>query len=114
MNNQPVASLARYYKDTAGNVYKSVTVGYDKYTNEQSIALKDLKTREVFFMPMVDLYRKHVIKGVPTKDYVEVFNISEDDYPLPAQTEERAYPGFTNDPRPEVPPRYTQSYNGRR
>lgn len=91
----------KYFQGLDGKQYKSVLAGYDLISKEQYVAIVELATNKVWFMPIVELSRKVLVDDIPTPKWREINKPEGYD----EVKTEVPYPGYTNDAR--APRRYS-------
>ena len=85
-----------YINNTTNKIYRLDGYGYTMDTNEKYILLKDIENGARWVMPVSDLYKECLVDDRPVKLWEEM---PDGWHPV---SEEKRYPGYTNDPRKDV------------
>ena len=96
-----------YINNQTNKIYKLVDTGYTMDTNERYVLLKDIETGHKWVMPQANLYRECLLDGRPIKLWEEM---PDGWHPI---SEEKRYPGYTNNPRKVEKKDYDRYENGR-
>lgn len=118
-NSNSNVNKTRYYKDLDNKVYKCIAVGFDKNTDRELCALREVKTGLIWFMPLSELKARKLVDGIPTHVYAKVFDYIEEDTNYGKDFErargygerDRQAPRYANDSRLGYVQRPNDRYN---
>ena len=120
----------KFFRNAKGEVLKTIAQGYDIHNGIQMVAIRNMNTYDVLFMPAAELRGKTMQNGSLVWNYTRLYDYTEEDFyaekrerqqsqsPVAStvNTEwnpqrDRAYPGYTDDARPDRIQRFNDRYH---
>lgn len=92
-----------YINNKTNKIYRYEGYTYDINTTEKCILLKDIENGNRWVMPASDLHKECLLDGKPIALWEEM---PDGWHPI---SEEKRYPGYTNDPRKDVDYGYNEN-----
>lgn len=85
-----------YINNITNKIYRLDGYGFDMHSHKKHLLIRDIETGERWIIPQTDLFEERIVDGRPLKIWEEM---PDGWHPI---SQEKSYPGYTNDPRKEI------------